>query len=571
MIKGIAASNGIVIGKAFVVSDAKPKLPRYDISPNQKDQELARLNRAMTKTKKQLEDIRANLAAKTGEEEAAIFDAHLMLLEDPMLAEAITEKISQGCNAEAAVYDASETFACMFDAMDDEYMRSRAADVRDIRSHWVNNLLGVDIRTLVNMTQPAVVFAHDLAPSDTAQMDKTMVLAFVTKIGGRTSHSVIMARSLEIPAVVGVGEFGDVVPGDTVIVDGGTGQVIINPQPAVLADYQSRKQKQEELRAQLRELKDLPAQTKDGKTFELVANIGTPNDAEKALAYGAQGVGLYRTEFLYMDRKDMPSEEEQYLAYRQVLEAFGQKPVIIRTLDIGGDKELTYLKIGQELNPFLGNRAIRLCLANPEMFKVQLRAILRAGVTGNPWIMLPMVAILEEVRRTKELLREVEAELEAEGAEFTRHYKLGIMIEVPAAAVQADHFAQEVDFFSIGTNDLIQYTCAADRMNQNVSYLYEPFNPAVLRLIEQVICAGHKYGKFVGMCGEMAGEPLAAPLLMAMGLDEFSMSASSIPLVKEVIRSLDTGRCRELLGQAQKFTDGKEIRQLLEEELKDIL
>lgn len=571
MIKGIAASNGIVIGKAFVVQDTQPELPRYNISPEQTDQERARLDQARAKTREQLEAIRANLAAKAGEEEAAIFDAHLMLLEDPMLAEAVVEKITQGSNAEAAVYDASETFAAMFDAMDDEYMRGRAADVRDISTRWVNNLLGKETGSLGNMTEAAVVFAHDLAPSDTAQMDREKVLAFVTEIGGRTSHSAIMARSLEIPAVVGVGDFGNVESGVTVIVDGGTGEVIVNPAEAVLAEYEAKRQKFAQRRAELQQLKDLPAQSTDGRTFELAANIGTPNDVESALAYGAQGVGLYRTEFLYMDRKDMPSEEEQYEAYHKVLEAFGEQPVIIRTLDIGGDKELTYLKMDKELNPFLGNRAIRLCLANPEMFKVQLRAILRAGVTGNPWIMLPMVATLAEVRRTKELLREVEAELAAEAVQFTRNYKLGIMIEIPAAAVQADHFAQEVDFFSIGTNDLIQYTCAVDRMNQKVSYLYDPFNPAVLRLIEQVIKAGHKYGKFVGMCGEMAGEPLAAPLLMAMGMDEFSMSASSIPQVKAVIRSLDTKRCQELWKQAQLLTDGSEIKQLLEEELKEIL
>ncbi len=571
MIKGIAASNGIVIGKAFVVNDSKLELPRYAISPDEKDQELARLHQAMTKTQAQLTGIRDSLAAKAGDEEAAIFDAHLMILEDPMLADTITERIIQGSNAEAAVYDAGETYASMFDVMEDDYMRGRGADVRDISNRWVNNLLGVETETLAHLREAAVVFAHDLAPSDTAQMDRNKVLAFVTEIGGRTSHSTIMARSLEIPAVVGVGHFGAISSGDTVIVDGGNGLVVVNPSPEVLADYQERKLKFDQRKAQLQELKDLPAQALDGKTFELAANIGTPNDVDAALAYGAHGVGLYRTEFLYMDRTDMPSEQEQYLAYRKVLEAFGREPVIIRTLDIGGDKELTYLKMDKELNPFLGNRAIRLCLANPEMFKAQLRAILRAGVTGNPWIMLPMVAIPEEVRQTKELLRQVEAELEAEGAEFTRDYKLGIMIEIPSAAVQADHFAQEVDFFSIGTNDLIQYTCAVDRMNQNVSYLYDPFNPAVLRLIEYVISSGHKYGKFVGMCGEMAGEPLAAPLLMAMGLDEFSMSASSIPPVKAVIRSLDTYRCRELWDQAKKYTDGKQIRQLLETELKDIL
>jgi len=571
MLKGIAASNGIVIGKAYVVKETKPELPQHDITPEQREAELERLDRARAVTRQQLEAIRADLAAKAGESEAAIFDAHLMLLDDPMLGEAVVAKINEGRNAEMAVHQAGETFAGMFDAMDDEYMRGRAADVRDICTRWVNNLLGVETGSLGNMTEPAVVFAHDLAPSDTAQMDKTKVLAFVTEIGGRTSHSAIMARSLEIPAVVGVGDLSTVANGDTVIVDGNAGEVIVNPDPAVLAEYQERRRTLEERKEKLRALKDLPAQTPDGKTFVLAANIGTPDDVDSALAYGAEGVGLYRTEFLYMDRADMPTEQEQYQAYRKVLEAFGRLPVIIRTLDIGGDKELPYLKLDRELNPFLGNRAIRLCLSNPGLFKTQLRAILRAGVSGNPWIMLPMVATLDEVRRTKALLREVEAELEAEGIPFTRDYKLGIMIEIPSAAVQADHFAREVDFFSIGTNDLIQYTLAVDRMNEKVSYLYDPFNPAVLRLIEQVIQAGHRHGIFVGMCGEMAGEPLATPLLMAMGLDEFSMSASSIPQVKAVIRVLDSARCRDLWQQAQQFTDGSQIRRLMEEALQDIL
>lgn len=571
MIKGIAASDGIVIGKAHVIKSSKRELPRYKIAAAEIEAELKRLNSGQTQTAKQLAEIRGALAARVGEAEASIFDAHLMLLEDPMLAEAVTELIAQGSNAEAAVFEAGETFAGMFDAMEDEYMRGRATDVRDIANRWVNNLIGVETGTLGIMSEPVVVFAHDLAPSDTAQMDKALVLAFVTEVGGRTSHSAIMARSLEIPAVVGAGEFGQIANGCTVVVDGGAGEVLIDPDPATIADYEDRRQKIAARKASLLQLKDLPAQTSDGQTFQLAANIGTPSDVDSALAYGAQGVGLYRTEFLYMDRQDMPTEEEQCEAYRKVLAAFVEKPVIIRTLDIGGDKKLSYLQMEEELNPFLGNRALRLCLANPQLFKTQLRALLRAGLTGNLWIMLPMVATLEEVRRAKTLLREAETELEAAGIEYSRTYKLGIMVEIPAAAIQADHFAREVDFFSIGTNDLIQYTCAADRMNEKVAYLYDPLNPAILRLIDSVIKAGHEQGKMVGMCGEMAGEPLAAPLLMAMGLDEFSMSASSIPQVKAMIRSLSSAGCRELWAQARQMVAGDQIRRFLEKELKDLL
>lgn len=571
MITGIAASSGIVIGKAYLVESSKPALPTHKIASQQAEAELARLKHARETTKEQLTAIRDGLSARAGAEEAAIFDAHIMLLEDEMLAETIAQEIAQGNNAEIAVRNATDIIGSMFDNMEDEYMRGRAADIRDIGGRWLNNLLGVKTGSLGAMTEPAIVFARDLTPSDTAQMNKDLVLAFVTETGGRTSHSAIMARSLEIPAVVGTGIVKGITTGDTVIVDGGSGTVIVQPTAEDLKEYERRRSQQAQQRAQLLSLKDLPATTSDGKNFELVANIGTPGDVESAIKYGAQGVGLYRTEFLYMDRKDMPSEEEQFNAYRQVLTAFGKLPVIIRTLDIGGDKELSYLPMAKELNPFLGNRALRLCLANPRLFKIQLRALLRAGTVGNLWIMLPMVATIGEVRQAKELLRNVEAELQQEKVPYSQDYKLGIMIEIPAAAIQADLFAEEVDFFSIGTNDLIQYTCAADRMNENVSYLYDPFNPAVLRLIQGVIAAGRHQGKMVGMCGEMAGEPLAAPLLVAMGLDEFSMSASSIPQVKAVIRSLSSLRCQELWAMAKECTEGSHIRRLLEAELKDIL
>ncbi len=572
MLKGIAASSGIVIGKAYVVQEQEREVPRRSIEEKEVQSEKKRLAEALEQTREQLVEIRTQLEEKAGAEEAAIFDAHLMILEDPTLEEAVYNALERGINAEAAVEDAGKQFAEMFANMEDEYMRERAADVSDIATRWVNNLMGVETGALGKIDEPVIVFARDLTPSDTAQMNKELVLAFVTEIGGRTSHSAIMARSLEIPAVVGAGKFNNAVEsGTTVIVDGVKGEVHISPDAELKKEYLARQEKMNKFKEMLQELKDLPAQTKDGKTFELAANIGTANDVEAALEYGAQGVGLYRTEFLYMDRKEMPSEEEQYQAYRKVLEGFGDLPVIIRTLDIGGDKELPYLEMEKELNPFLGNRAIRLCLDNLPLFKIQLRAILRAALHGNAWIMLPMVAILDEVRKTKEVLQEVHSELDAEGVEYSRDYKLGIMVEIPSTAVAADQFAKEVDFFSIGTNDLIQYTCAVDRMNEKVSYLYDTFNPAVLRLIDQVIQAAHAQGKFVGMCGEMAGEPLAAPLLVGMGLDEFSMSASSIPSVKAVIRSLDSTECQKLWEKVREIDDGRETEKIMEEIVKPIL
>lgn len=569
MLKGIAASPGIAIGPAYIVKETGQKLPRYSLTAEKIPAEKARLQLAFAATQRQLEAIRDNLARRGSQEEAAIFDAHLLLLADPMLMEAVNALLDQGLNAEAAVNDAGENCAALFDALEDEYLRGRGADIRDICSRWLNNLRGAATAFPDNLAQPAVVFARHLAPSHTAQMDKEKVLALVTETGGRTCHSAIIARALEIPAVVGTGPLAQALSaGCTVIVDGAAGQVFINPSPELLREYSLRQQQEISRKEKLGKLSHLPAQTRDGKTFQLAANISSPGDIDRALTNGAQGVGLYRTEFLYMDRPGLPTEEEQIHAYRTVLEAFPRQPVIIRTLDIGGDKELPGLQIEKEMNPFLGNRGIRLCLAHQEMFKIQLRAILRAGLAGAPWIMLPMVTVPEEVWRTKALLREVESELKAEGLPFASAYKLGIMIEVPAAAVQARFFAGEVDFFSIGTNDLIQYTCAADRMNEKVSRLSDPFNPAVLSLIAQVIRAGQEGGKPVGICGEMAADPLATPLLAAIGLDEFSLSASAIPRIKETIRALDSISCQELWQKAKELADGRQIRRLLEEHAK---
>ena len=569
MLKGIAVSQGIAIGPAYLVKETGNNLPRYSLAAEKIPAEKERLQRAFSATQRQLEAIRDSLARQGGQQEAAIFDAHLLLLADPMLVDAVSAFLDQGLNAEAAVWDAGENCAALFAALEDEYLRGRGADIRDICSRWLNNLLGTAPSPLDNLGRPAVIFARHLAPSHTAQMDKAKVLALVTEAGSRTCHSAIIARALEIPAIVGTGSFDqNLRDGCTVIVDGDAGQVFVDPTPELLREYSQRQQQEISRREKLGELMSLPAETRDGKTFQLAANISSSGDVERALANGAQGVGLYRTEFLYMERPDLPTEEEQIHAYRAVLEAFPRQPVIIRTLDIGGDKELPSLQTERELNPFLGNRGIRLCLARPEIFKIQLRAILRAGIAGTPWIMLPMVTVPEEVWRTKAILKEAESELKAEGLPFTSAYKLGIMIEVPAAAVQARFFAGEVDFFSIGTNDLIQYTCAADRTNEKVSRLSDPFNPAVLSLIAGVIRAGHEQGKTVGMCGEMAADPLATPLLVGMGLDEFSLSASAIPRLKATIRTLDSARCQELWQRARELAEGRKIRRLLEEQAK---
>ncbi len=559
-LKGIAASAGITVGKAYIYRPAELTVERQRVEDT--EAELARLQRALDESKEQLSEIYAKAEAEVGEETARIFEAHLLILDDPALLEEVRGKIEgEHLNAEAALADAIEGYAAIFDAMEDEYMRARAADVRDVGQRVLRNLLGSEGESLAGLSSPVIVVAQDLTPSDTAQMNKEMVLGFCTAMGGTTSHTAIMARILGIPAVVGLGDAAlSIRSGDTLIIDGGEGIVRVNPDEETIERYTRLEREFKVRRDEAKVAAQLPARTRDGHRVEVVANIGDVDSARIALEYGAEGVGLLRTEFLYLDRTTMPSDEEQYEAYHAIAELMGQRPLIIRTLDIGGDKQLPYLDIGEELNPFLGWRAIRLCLEQTDLFKAQLRAILRAGHGHNVKVMFPMIADVEEVRQAKSILAEARAELEASGIPFASDVEVGIMVEIPAAAMAADILAREVDFFSIGTNDLIQYTMACDRTNERVSYLYEPLHPAILRLVKRVIDAAHKEGKWVGMCGEMAGEPLAIPILLGLGLDEFSMNASAIPEAKAIIRSLSLAEAEEIAAKALKLPSAEEIR-----------
>ncbi len=527
-IHGIAASSGIAIAKAYRLET--PHLAAEKRTVADVEAEIARLEAAVAKAKEELEAIKQHALEKLGEDKAAIFAAHLLVLDDPELLNPIKEKIkTEQVNAEYALHETASFFISMFEGMDNEYMKERAADIRDVTKRVLAHLLGVTISNPSLISEEVVIIAEDLTPSDTAQLNRQYVKGFATDIGGRTSHSAIMARSLGVPAVGGTKAItAEGQNGDIVIVDGLDGQVVVNPSPELLARYEEKRARYEEQKAEWAKLVDQPTVTADGVHVELAANIGTPDDVKGALANGAEGIGLYRTEFLYMGRSELPTEDEQFAAYKTVLEQMGGKPVVVRTLDIGGDKELPYLHLPKEMNPFLGFRAIRLCLEMQDMFRTQLRALLRASVHGNLKIMFPMIATLDEFRQAKAILLEEKEALLRQGVPVANGIEVGMMVEIPAAAVMADQFAKEVDFFSIGTNDLIQYTMAADRMNERVSYLYQPYNPAILRLISYVIDAAHREGKWVGMCGEMAGDPIAIPILLALGLDEFSMSATSI-------------------------------------------
>lgn len=565
--KGINASPGIAIGKVFLLKKEKLEVSNKKISKDEVEAQVKKLNDAIEESKKDLDRLREKTIKELGEEEAQIFTAHAMLLDDVEYMGAVRNKIKDELvNAGQALAETTKFFFDIFSAMDDEYMKARSADVKDVGDRVLRKVLGIKSADLSDLDPNTVIVAEDLTPSDTAQMDKAHVVGFATNVGGRTSHTAIMARSLEIPAVLGLGNITEEVK-DTynIIIDGIDGDVIINPSKEDIDKYNAKKEAYQKEQEELAKLIDLPSETKDGHKVEIVSNIGTPNDIEGANKYGAEGIGLYRTEFLYMNASEMPDEETQFEAYKTVLEGMDNKPVIIRTLDIGGDKKLDYLPLEEEMNPFLGFRAIRLCLKNEEMFKTQLRAILRAGAFGNAHIMFPMISNIKEVRKAKALVEECKAELKAQGKEYDENIKIGIMVEIPSAAVTADIIAKEVDFFSIGTNDLCQYTLAVDRMNQNISYLYDPFNPAILRLVKMVIDASHINNNFTGMCGEMAGDPKAVLLLLGLGLDEFSMSAQSMLQAKKIIRNTEYSKAKELAEKALKAESSDEVKELIDQ------
>ncbi|MER2110789.1 MAG: phosphoenolpyruvate--protein phosphotransferase [Desemzia incerta] len=570
VLKGIAASDGIAIAKTYMLIE--PDLTFTKKSVEDSDSEIQRITDALAKAKEELSLIRENAAKSLGEEEAQVFDAHLMVLSDPDLIGTVESNIKDNkVNAESALQEATDTFISIFEGMEDNpYMQERAADIKDVRKRVLAHLLGVKLPSPSTIDEEVIVIAHDLTPSDTAQLNRKYVKAFVTDIGGRTSHSAIMARSLEIPAIVGSKDITSrVVDGDEIIVDGLEGQVFIKPDADTINTYSVKAEEFENQKAEWEKLKEEDTVTADGKHIELAANIGTPKDLDGVHNNGAEAVGLYRTEFLYMDSPDFPTEDDQYTAYKTVLESMGEKPVVVRTMDIGGDKELPYLDLPHEMNPFLGYRAIRISLNESDMFRTQLRALLRASVHGNLRIMFPMIATLGEFREAKAILLEEKENLIKDGVEVSDSIQVGIMIEIPAAAVIADKFAKEVDFFSIGTNDLIQYTMAADRMNERVSYLYQPYNPSILRLIKNVIDSAHKEGKWAGMCGEMAGDQTAVPLLLGLGLDEFSMSASSVLKTRSLMKTLDSTKMAELADRAINECDtAEEVVGLVEEYLK---
>ena len=553
MLKGIAASSGVAVAKAYLL--VQPDLSFETKTIADTANEEARLDAALATSQSELQLIKDKAVTTLGEEAASVFDAHMMVLADPDMTAQIKAVINdKKVNAESALKEVTDMFIGIFEGMtDNAYMQERAADIKDVTKRVLAHLLGVKLPSPALIDEEVIIVAEDLTPSDTAQLDKKFVKAFVTNIGGRTSHSAIMARTLEIPAVLGTNNITELVSeGQLLAVSGLTGEVILDPSAEQQSEFHKAGDAYAAQKAEWAALKDAETVTADGCHYELAANIGTPKDVEGVNDNGAEAIGLYRTEFLYMDAQDFPTEDDQYEAYKAVLEGMNGKPVVVRTMDIGGDKTLPYFDLPKEMNPFLGWRALRISLstAGDGMFRTQLRALLRASVHGQLRIMFPMVALVTEFRAAKKIYDEEKSKLIAEGVPVAEGIEVGIMIEIPAAAMLADQFAKEVDFFSIGTNDLIQYTMAADRMNEQVSYLYQPYNPSILRLINNVIKAAHAEGKWAGMCGEMAGDQTAVPLLMGMGLDEFSMSATSVLQTRSLMKRLDSKKMEELSSKA---------------------
>ena len=559
-IQGISGSRGVAVGNVYRYIQEEIVIPDYTVAEDKVEEEIGKFAAAMAATLKQLDTIRQKALEEMGPEEAAIFEAHMQIAQDPSLSDGIKSLVeSSHTNVVAATAQTIETFANIFLGMEDAYMRERGADIKDIGDRLMRNMLGMNPRGLSHISGEVILVAQDLAPSDTASLDKNIVKGIVTAAGGPTSHAAIMARTLEIPAVMGVGDIESFVDGDKAVVLGTDGIVEINPSDADWAEYTNQAGAFQEELKRLRESANLEATTTDGHYVELFGNIGKAKDAKNALTMGAQGIGLYRTEFLYMENDELPAEDVQFEEYKKVAQDMKGKPVIIRTMDIGGDKELKCLDLPKEMNPFLGYRAIRISLNRPDIFKVQLRALLRASAFGDIHIMYPMIASVEEVKQANAMLDECKEELTAEGKEFNKDIKVGIMIEVPAAAVISPILAKYVDFFSIGTNDLCQYTLAVDRMNEAIGSLYQPLHPGVLRLIKHVIDASHEQGKFTGMCGELASDPVATMILLGLGLDEFSMTASSIPLIKNILRSVSKAECEEVANKALTMDTAEEI------------
>lgn len=559
-LSGIGASPGLAIARAVVLK-SETYIPMRG-SVEQPELEVRRFQAAVREAQEEIEQVRITAEEKLGVEKAEIFEGHLLILEDPDLIDVVVDQINEkAVNAEYALHEVSQSFIDMLSQMEDELLRERAVDIRDVCGRVMNRLRGIEDGGLSLLTEECIIIAADLTPSDTAQLNLNAVRGFVSEIGSRTSHSAIMARSLDIPAIVGAGtEIRNIPAGAIVIMDASEGIILVDPSPEELHVFRDKKEQYDKRKAELAQWVNRPTVSLDGHRVELAANIGKIEDVQKALDNGAEAIGLFRTEFLYMDRNTLPTEEEQFRSYKFVLEKLEGKPVVIRTLDIGGDKELPYLDLPKESNPFLGQRALRLCLEWQDIFRTQLRALLRSSRYGNLKIMFPMIAVLEELREAKCILDEERQKLIVEGVEIASHIEVGMMIEVPSAAITADLFAPEVDFFSIGTNDLIQYTMAADRMNETVSYLYQPCHPAILRLIRIVIDAARQEGKWVGMCGEMAGDQTAIPLLLGLGLHEFSMSTSSILSAREQISKLSRTEWETLARQALRMPGQQDVR-----------